>query len=230
MEEHLDAISSGGENWHTVLENFWTDFSKNVTEIAPLRITEVIDYLESHIGPTLFQSYPDHKCPDCDAGEVHLKLSKFGAFIGCSRYPDCTYTKNIKELMGTDDGETKPVFEKVPDRTLGNNEGIIFTLKKGPYGFYIQCQKEKPTKKDKPKNLKLPSFVEPDNATLQQAVFLYSLPHSVGSLKGEPITLNIGRFGPFLKWKTTNASLPKGTNFFELSEADAQQLIEKKIG
>lgn len=230
MEEHLDAISSGGEDWNKVLTDFWTDFSKNVTDTSPLRITEVINYLESHIGPTLFQSYPDHKCPDCSIGEVHLKLSRFGAFIGCSRYPDCTYTKNIKELMSQDDGEAKPIFEKVPDRVLGTNEGIVFTLKKGPYGFYIQGQKEKPTKKDKPKNLKLPNFIEPDDATLQHAIFLYSLPCPVGSLKGEPILLGVGRFGPFLKWKTTNASVPKGTNFFELSEADAQQIINKKLG
>lgn len=230
MEENLDTISSGGVDWQKVLTDFWTDFSKNVTETLPLRITEVINYLESHIGPTLFQTYPDHKCPDCAIGEVHLKLSKFGAFIGCSRYPDCTYTKNIKELMSQENGEAKPAFEKVPDRVLGTNEGIIFTLKKGPYGFYIQGQKEKPTKKDKPKNLKLPAFVEPDAATLQQAVFLYSLPHPVGSFQEEPILLGIGRFGPFLKWKTTNASVPKGMNFFELSEATVKEIIEKKLG
>ena len=228
MEEHLDAISSGGEDWHKVLTNFWGDFSKNISETTPLRITEVIDYLESHIGPTLFQNYPDHKCPACETGEVHLKLSRFGAFIGCSRYPDCTYTKNIKDLMGSDDAEAKPVFEKVPDRILGNKDGIVFTLKKGPYGFYIQGQKEKPTKKDKPKNLKLPSFVEADDATLEQAMFLYSLPAPVGTLDEEPITLSVGRFGPFLKWKTTNASLPKGTNFFTLSESEAKELIKKK--
>ncbi len=229
MEENLDTISSGGADWQKVLTDFWTDFHKNVTETLPLRITEVINYLESHIGPTLFQTYPDHKCPDCTIGEVHLKLSKFGAFIGCSRYPDCTYTKNIKELMGPDDGEPKPIFEKVPDKILGDNEGIVFTLKKGPYGFYIQGQKEKPTKKDKPRNLKLPNFVEPDDATLQHAAFLYSLPCPVGALQEEPILLGVGRFGPFLKWKTTNASLPKGTNFFELSEAEAKGIIEKKL-
>lgn len=230
MEEHLDAISGGGEDWHKVLSDFWQDFHKNVNETLPLRITEVIDYLESHIGPTLFQSYPEHKCPDCNIGEVHLKLSKYGAFIGCSRYPECTYTKNIKELMSPDDGEAKPLFEKVPDKILGTNDGIVFTLKKGPYGFYIQGQKEKPAKKDKPKNLKLPAFIEPDDAKLQHAIFLYSLPTPIGELQGEQIILNIGRFGPFLKWKATNASLPKGTNFFELSAVEAKGLIEKKIG
>lgn len=228
MEEHLDAVSSGGENWHAVLANFWSDFSKNVTEVDPLRITEVINYLEAHIGPTLFQNYPDQKCPECKAGEVHLKLSKFGAFIGCSHYPECTYTKNLKELLGQE--EEKPVFEKTPDRVLGTNDGIVFTLKKGPYGFYIQCQKEKATKKDKPKNLKLPSFVNPDEATLSEAAFLYALPRSVGLLEGEPIVLSVGRFGPFLKWKTANASVPKGTNFFTLKETDAKKIIEKKMG
>lgn len=228
MEEHLDAISSGEDDWNKVLTNFWTDFSKNVSETGTLRITEVIDYLESHIGPTLFQNYPDRKCPECATGEVHLKLSRFGAFIGCSRYPECAYTKNIKDLMGGDDAETKLVFKKVPDRILGTNEKVVFALKKGPYGFYIQGQKEKPTKKDKPKNMKLPAFVEPDDVTLQQAVFLYSLPSPVGVLDKEPITLSIGRFGPFLKWKTINASLPRGTNFFTLSEKEAKQIIEKK--
>lgn len=229
MEENLDTISSGGADWQKVLTEFWTDFSKNVTDTLPLRITEVINYLESHIGPILFQNYPDHKCPDCVIGEVHLKLSKFGAFIGCSRYPDCTYTKNIKEVMIQEDGEAKPVFEKIPDKPLGKNEGIVFTLKKGPYGFYIQGQKEKSTKKDKPKNMKLPNFVEPEEATLQHAIFLYSLPRSIGDLDGESILLGVGRFGPFLKWKTTNFSLPKGTNFFELSAVEAKEIIEKKL-
>ena len=223
MEENLDAISSGGQDFLKVLSDFWSKFSETVDGTKELRITQVIDYLEKAANQVLFTEFTDRKCPKCSDGSINLKLSKFGAFLGCSKYPECKFTSSLKGEKA--EGEQTQVEEKPKDIELGEKDNVKYVLKKGPYGFYFQCQKKK---EKKPKNIKLPNFIDPSEATIDHASFLFSLPREIAKLDGYPVLLDTGRFGPYVKWNNINASLPKGANIFEFSGDEAEGLITKK--
>jgi DNA topoisomerase-1 len=232
LEDQLDDISGGRIAWKKVLRDFWADFSAAVGGTKDLTITQVIDSLDEELGPHFFPVAADGKdprlCPGCGKGRLGLKLGKFGAFIGCSEYPGCRYTRRLGIENGN--GEADALAEP---KLLGIDEatGLPVTLRRGPYGVYVQLgdanngngapapaaeappADEKPAKKgkgrakakappkEKPKRASLPRGMSPADVDLPRAMGLLSLPREIGRHpeSGEPILAGIGRFGPYIK-------------------------------
>jgi DNA topoisomerase-1 len=206
MEEKLDDISGGRVDWKRVLDEFWRDFSAAVDGTKGLRIKEVLDALDLLLGPHFFREAEDGRdpraCPACSDGRLSLKLGKFGAFIGCSNYPTCRYTRPLIPVRGD---EVDAELAGNGGRTLGPDPttGRPVVLRKGPYGYYVQLGEA--TKDDgggdKPKRTSLPRGFDPQTIGLDQAIQLLSLPRQVGvhPESGQPITAGVGRFGPYLK-------------------------------
>jgi DNA topoisomerase I len=218
LEELLDDISGGRAKWKDVLREFWQAFSEAVGQTKDLTITEVIDELDEELGPHFFPALPDGRdprvCPGCNEGRLSLKLGKFGAFIGCSRYPDCRFTRPLAVENGANGG-----FEGT--KTIGvdpvSNE--VVSLRKGPYGLYMQLGEG--GEDIKPKRVSLPKDVPHETVNLDIALKLLALPREVGAHPndGKPVLAGLGRFGPYLKHgneyrslESTNDLLTVGLN------------------
>ena len=213
MEEKLDEISAGQTDWRAVMRAFWDEFSLAVEATRDLKIRDVIDALDEDLGPHVFPAREDgtdpRACPTCGNGRLGLRLGRTGAFIGCSNYPECRYTRPF----GVDSGSAEGAGG---EQDLGEHPttGETVSLRRGPYGFYIQLgepgvdAKGKPTK---PKRTSLPSGVTPDSVTLNQALGLLSLPRVIGvdPETGEEITAGLGRFGPYVRCGSVFKSLDK---------------------
>lgn len=231
LEEQLDEISNGSLIWKDVLKKFWTDFHQAIDEAKDLKIQEVLDQLQSDLDPFLFPPLEDgkdpHVCPRCGKGQLGLRLSRFGAFIGCSNYPECKYTR---PLITSEEGEG-PSQEEPFERLLGTDPktNLPVTVKKGPYGFYIQVG-EAVSKKEKPKRVALAPSVSPEEITLKEALSLTALPREVGihPETKEMITAAIGRFGPYVKCGKLFVSLKKTDNVLTVDLDRAVELIEAK--
>jgi DNA topoisomerase-1 len=214
MEEKLDSISAGQADWRAVMRAFWSEFSAAVEATRDLKIRDVIDALDEDLGPHMFPARADgtdpRVCPTCGNGRLGLRLGRTGAFIGCSNYPECRYTRPFGVDSGTGEGAAPAEQELGEDPVTGEK----VTLKRGPYGFYIQLgepgtdAKGKPIK---PKRTSLPNGVSPDSVTLDQALGLLSLPRIIGRdpETGEEITAGLGRFGPYVRAGTVFKSLDK---------------------
>ena len=212
LENQLDDISGGRIDWKEVLRAFWRDFSNAIDGTKDLKIGDVLRSLDEELGRHFFPDDGSGKdprlCPVCGEGKLSLKLGRFGAFIGCSNYPNCRYTR---ALGVEENSEDKPAAS--PDAALGTDpaSGLPVAVKKGPYGQYIQLGggADKPNGGDKPKRVALPKGMAPEAVTLEIALRLLSLPREIGRHPdtGEPISAGIGRFGPYLKLGSTFASL-----------------------
>ena len=205
LENQLDEVSGGRVDWKALLRDFWRDFSTAIDGTKELTITAVLEALDAELGRHFFPengSGADPRlCPNCGAGRLSLKLGKFGAFIGCSKYPECRFTRPL----GLDtEGETGGA-----DMVLGNDPatGLSVTVKKGPYGHYIQLGEAE--NGEKPKRVALPRSIKPEDVDLKTALGLLSLPRDIGPHPetGESITAGIGRFGPYLKHGSAFTSL-----------------------
>ncbi len=199
LENQLDDVSGGRLAYKVVLRNFWKDFMSYVEGTKDLRVSEVLDTLDADLAAHLFPTPEDGSdprvCPTCGEGRLSLKLGKFGAFIGCSNYPECRFTR---PLGGSQDGDGAA---EEGDRELGLDDasGLAVTLRKGPYGWYVQLGE--PEGKKKPKRASLPKGQSPSEMDLEKALGLLALPREVGvhPETGEMILAGIGRFGPYLK-------------------------------
>lgn len=213
LEEKLDEISANSLDWQKVLTEFWKDFSSTVDGTKDLTITQVIDVLDEALGSHFFPETEDGKdpreCPN-DEGRLGIKIGRFGAFIGCSNYPECKYTRQFKLPEEGDDGD---LFANGPVE-LGEcpETNKMVSLQKGPYGVYVQLGEEeeipipegsraKKPKKKKPKRASLTKDIVPSEITLEQALKLLQLPRDLGvnPENGEPVSAGLGRFGPFVK-------------------------------
>jgi DNA topoisomerase-1 len=241
LEEQLDRVSNNEIDWKKVLEDFWTDFIGAVADIKEVRNRVVLDalndLLEPHIFPERDDGKPRRQCPQCGTGELSLKTGRFGAFIGCSNYPDCTFTRQM----------TPGANGNQPTKVLGTDPvtGLDVTIRGGRFGTYLQLGEEikapklkKGQKKDpdapepvKPKRASLPKGVEPDQIDLDKALALLALPREVGKSPedGEPILAGVGRFGPYVKHGKVYASLEDGDDVLTVGLNRAMHLIADKI-
>ena len=208
LEEKLDEISDGKLGWKAVLQDFWTHFKTAVDGTADLRVREVLDNLNEILGPHFFHGNGDdnpRQCPSCADGELSLKLGRHGAFIGCSKYPDCRYTRPLTN----GDGENGSDITDSGLKVLGTHPelGFEITLRRGPYGFYVQLGEGEG--KTKPKRSSLSKAMDSAEVDLEMALKLLELPREVGIYPetGQMITAGIGPFGPFIKLAGTYVSL-----------------------
>ena len=226
LEEQLDLISNNEVAWRDVLRDFWRDFIGAIDETKDLKISNVIDALDAPLAPHLFPPRADggdpRQCPTCSGGRLTLKLSKFGAFIGCTNYPECRYTRPLTVPAGSGDIGTKKLGEDP-------KTGLEVTLRGGRFGPYVQLGEA--VDKEKPKRAGLPKGTVPDEVDLERALALLSLPREVGRHPedGEPIVAGIGRFGPYVKHGKTYASLETGDDIFHVGLNRAVTLIAEKI-
>jgi len=230
LEETLDEISAGEADWKAFLRNFWSEFHAAVEDIGELRISEVLDALNESLGPLIFPKKEDgsdpRACPSCDNGKLSLKTGKFGAFIGCSNYPDCNYTRQLAAMTdGADAADTS-------DRELGLDpeSGLDVTLKFGRFGPYVQLGEQEKGSKEKPKRAGIPKTWNVDDIDLEKALMLLALPRQVGPHPedGEMIEAGLGRYGPFVKHGKTYANLPNIDEVFEIGLNRAVTLIAEK--
>ena len=234
LEEQLDDISGGRAEWREVMQAFWEQFSHAVEQTRELKISDVIDALDHDLGEHFFRANADgadpRLCPLCREGRLGLKLSRHGSFIGCSNYPECQYTRPLAVNAGEDSGETL----KEGRRELGHHPqtGESVTVRRGPYGLYVQQGEPDPAdKKAKPRRTSLPKGVEGDSITLEQALGLLSLPRLVGIHpdRGEPIEAGIGRFGPFVRMGAIYGSLDKDDDVLTVGLNRAVDALAKKL-
>jgi len=213
LEDKLDDISGGRIDWKTVLRDFWSAFNEAVDGTRDLRVSEVLDKLDELLGPHFFRRGEDgkdpRKCPSCADGRLNLKLGKFGAFIGCSNYPECRFTKPLAVTNGDDAEEV--IASGPVELGIDPETSKMVTLRKGPYGPYVQLGEEEGSgkKKVKPKRSSIPKTMPVTSIDLEKALGLLSLPRDVGPdpETGDMITAAIGRFGPYIKRGGTYVSL-----------------------
>jgi DNA topoisomerase-1 len=212
LEAQLDEISDGRAEWKQVLNDFWHAFNAAVEGTQELRVRDVLDALNDLLEPHFFpggEGIADARaCPTCDAGRLSLKIGKFGAFIGCSNYPDCRFTRRL-----TTNGDDADGGGDSGPRHLGDDPetGLPVTLRRGPYGVYVQLGEAEGTGKarTKPKRASLPRDMEAASVTLETALALLALPREVGlhPESGQEIAAGIGRYGPYLRHDGAYVSL-----------------------
>ena len=244
LEEQLDDITSGKEVWIKVLDNFWKDFNNNVSNVKEKRTREVLDLLNESLGELIFESDENgiinRKCKLCGSGELSLKNSfRGGAFIGCSNYPECKFTRPLSKAKAKDQ-----IALSEPKLIGQNDNGKEIYLKNGRFGPYLQfeinedeitAKNKKKKKKDNNnfKNISIPKGIEIDQISLEKAKYLCSLPKIIGQHpdNGKDITVNSGRFGPYLKCENKSARLENVDELFTIGLNRAITLIaEAKPG
>ena len=228
LEEQLDLISNSEVAWRDVLRDFWRDFIGAIDETKDLKISGVIDALDALLAPHLFPPREDGSdprvCPTCGNGRLSLKLSKFGAFIGCTNYPECRYTRALSsQADGSPDIGTKKLG-------VDPVTGLDVTVRSGRFGPYLQLG-EAVKDGEKPKRAGLPKGTAPDEIDLERALALLSLPREIGRNPedGEPIVAGIGRFGPYVRHGKTYANLNSPEEVFSVGLNRAVTLIAEKI-
>ncbi len=232
LEEKLDDISAGRADWRAVMRAFWDEFSKAISATSDLTISDVIDALDEDLGPHFFPARADgtdpRACPACANGRLGLRLGRTGAFIGCNNYPECRYTRPLV-APGADAEGAAGSFEG--QRDLGAApDGQRVTLRRGPYGLYVQLGEEMEDakgKKVKPRRASLPKGMDPESVDLERALGLLSLPRVVGihPEAKEEITAAIGRFGPYLKMGNLFKSLDPDDDVLSLGINRAVALL-----
>jgi len=243
LEDQLDDITAGKEEWIKVLDNFWKDFNTNVLSVKEKRTREVLDLLNQSLGELIFEADENgkinRKCKLCDTGELSLKNSfRGGAFIGCSNYPECKFTRPLSKSKANDQ------YTLAEPKLIGQNDnGKDIYLKNGRFGPYLQYElienetsskkKKKKKENDNLKNVSIPKGINIDQINLEKAKYLCSLPKIIGQHpeNGKDITVNSGRFGPYLKCENKSARLENVDEIFTIGLNRAITLIaEAKPG
>lgn len=247
LEEKLDHISAGNAEWKAVLHQFWQSFKPQTEKVLEFSPQEVRDAIDKDLGTVFFPetdgktSEQMRQCPKCDDGRLSLNFGRYGAYIACSNYPDCKYSRDINQdpqqdladahqdlpkVLGTVSKDTlKTILKKAPLDEVPNS-ALEVILKKGPYGLYVQLGEEK-----KPKRASLLKGWGVSDITLEKALALLSLPRDVGVYPetGEVIKAGIGRFGPFLLHDKKYTSLPADDDVLTVGLNRACELIAQAI-
>lgn len=235
LETQLDNVSDGQVDWRQVLRDFWTSFKGSVDGTKDLSIGDVIEKLDAELADHFFpqgeDGQPARGCPSCGGGNLSLRLGKFGAFIGCSNYPNCKFTRQLGEAAGGRPIDAEGEGGALP-RVLGQDPETSqdVSLKKGPYGVYVQLGEPEEGSKAKPKRASLPKQVSPADIDLQKGLALLSLPRPVGEHPEtkELIEAGIGRYGPYLKHAGAYVSLPGDDTVLTIGLNHAVQIIAEK--
>jgi len=223
LEEKLDEVSNGSLGWKQLLRDFWKDFSAAIDEAKDLRVSEVITALDELLGPHIFpvgeNGADPRACPSCDNGRLSLKLGRFGAFIGCSNYPECRYTRKLGQSE-SEAANGQPVVLGADPET-----GEPISVRSGRFGPYVQRGDG-----EKPARGSIPKGVDPPSVDLEYALKLLSLPREIGKHPetGEPITTNFGRYGPYVAHQKQYASLDAPDEVFTVGINRAVSLLAER--
>jgi DNA topoisomerase-1 len=228
LEESLDDVSAGDQDYKEVLANFWRDFSASIAETSDLRVSEVLDKLDAALAPQLYPPREDgsdpRSCPKCGTGSLHLKTSRTGGFVGCSNYPECRYTRALN-------GDTDDAGDVILGQDDDENDIL---LRKGRFGPYVQ-RGEITEDNKKPDRASLPRGWDASAMDLEKALTLLSLPRAIGTHpEGGDITSNFGRFGPYVmhqlpdEAKPVYANLKDPNDVFEIGMNRAVELLAEK--
>ena len=238
LEKQLDKVSDGKLNYKNLLKEFWDSFKPHLNKMTELERDKILEALEKELAELFFPSddikngTPNRKCPTCSNGNLGLELGKYGAFIGCSNYPECKFTKQIASNQDQNENNDNENFIPGNDGVLGIDRatGLNVFIKKGPYGIYLQLGDEK-----KPKRTSIPKQVSAKDINLEKALAFLSLPRLIGQHpeSGQDISAGIGRYGPYLKYDINFISLPADETVINLGLNHAVVLIaenSEKLG
>ena len=236
LEEKLDLISNHELDWKEVLRDFWRDFEAAISGTKELRTSEVLDALNELLGPHIFPPRADggdpRQCQACGTGRLSLKTGKFGAFIGCSNYPECRYTRQLAAPVNGAEDQSGIGGDGVLALGRDPETGLEVTVRDGRFGAYVQLG-EAEEKGEKPKRASIPKGWTPADIDLEKALRLLALPREIGlhPETGKPILAGIGRYGPYVAHEGTYANLPSPDEVFDIGLNRAVTLIaEKKAG
>ena len=238
LENQLDEVSAGDADYKQVLGRFWRDFSAAIEETADLRITEVLEKINEVLEPHLFPPNEDGSdprlCPNCGNGRLSMRTARSGgAFIGCSNYPECRYTRPF----GPPNPEAEASAIPPEGKLLGEDTGDQIWVHKGRFGPYVQ-RGEVTEDNKKPPRQSIPKEWPPEEVDLEQAVRLLSLPRLIGQHPEDGVNVfaNIGRYGPYLKHAEstsdrggTNANLETLEDVWTVGMNRAVQLLAEKV-
>ena len=238
LEKQLDKVSDGKLNYKNLLKEFWDGFKPHLSKMSELERDKILEALEKELAELFFPTddlkngAPNRKCPTCSNGNLGLELGKYGAFIGCSNYPECKFTKQIASNQDKDENNTNDNFIPDNDGVLGIDPvtGLNVFIKKGPYGVYLQLGDEK-----KPKRTSIPKLVSAKEINLEKALAFLSLPRLIGKHPetNQDISAGIGRYGPYLKYDINFISLPADETVINIGLNHAVVLIaenSEKLG
>jgi DNA topoisomerase-1 len=230
LEEKLDEVSDGKINYKVVLRDFWKDFSAAIDDIKELRITDVLNVLNEDLAPLAFPARADGSnpriCPKCGTGNLSLKLGKFGAFVGCSNHPECSYTKQLGADTLDENGEIRSAGDE--PKLLGTDPftGEEITIRSGRFGPYIQRGDGKEAKR-----ASLPKGWTVDNTDHEKALALLSLPRDIGAHPetGKMISAGVGRYGPYVLHDGTYANVENVEEVFSIGLNRAVTVLADKL-
>ena len=250
LEERLDEITEHQIDWKEVLREFWLQFSRaaETQGVAPESLlsvkqayenldkligsrSDIITFVDQALGPHFFPENgagrDPRTCPSCQNGRLGIKFGRNGAFIGCSNYPDCRHTRPLAVSNG--EATASPADDGPKLLGLDPATGLPVTLRRGPYGHYVQLGE--PVEKEKPKRASLPKTLPPDQVTLEAALRLLALPRIVGTHPetGKPITAGLGRFGPYLEHDKVYVRLASAEEAIDIGLNRAVVLIAEKL-
>ena len=231
LEESLDSVSAGKLDWRRLLGDFWRDFLAAVEETNGLRISDVLEHLNEALAPYLFPRKQEgeetqpagdpRSCPKCGDGILSIKLGRYGAFIGCSCYPQCNHTRPLNPA----ENDSKPQQEE--DAVLGTDpqSGLEILRRNGRFGPYLQMGNS--TEKETFKRVSIPQSMDGPNLSIQRAIALLALPRQVGAhpQSGEMVLAGIGRYGPYLRHQGKYINLESAEDVFEIGLNRAVELL-----
>ncbi|MCY0146528.1 type I DNA topoisomerase [Hoeflea sp. G2-23] len=227
LEEKLDRISAGELAWKDVLREFWTEFHQHIDDTKELRVTQVLDALNEALAPLVFPVREDGSnpriCPTCGTGNLSLKLGKYGAFVGCSNYPDCSFTRQLS----SEGSDTDAALSNEPkDLGIDPHTSEPITLRTGRFGPYVQRGEGKEAKRSS-----IPKGWDVASIDHEKAMALINLPRDIGQHpeSGKMISAGIGRYGPFVLHDGTYANLETVEEVFSIGLNRAVTVIAEKL-